>query len=325
MKPRLRLFGLLAVLGGLLAPLGASAQGAADNYPSRAVRFIVSIGPGSSADTMTRAFAEQFSKVAGVPTFVENKPGADLIIGTQALLNSPPDGYSLVLISPTPMILNPLFVKDLPYSPSDLMPILNFSRHVTAVVTGPDSRFKTLQELIEAARKEPGSVSVGVYGSSYRLGAADLAKRAGVRFNVVPYKGASQAMTDAAGGSVDAVLVDVAGAAPLVTGGKLRALATAGEKRHPLLPDVPTVQESGVPGFTLDVFIGLGIHGKTPAPIADKLEALMQQTMKDPALREKMAQSGGIISGEGRQKFSEYIAVETARMRELARTSDFNQ
>ncbi|MNX26886.1 Tripartite tricarboxylate transporter family receptor [compost metagenome] len=310
----------------LAVPTLSQAQAQADEaYPSRAVRFIVPIGPGSSGDTLTRLMAEQFRAVSGQATFVENRPGADLVVGTQNLLGAPADGHSVVLVSNSTMVINPLVIKDLPYKVEDLTPMLDLVRIPAVLVTSPDSRFKTLGDLLEAARKAPGSVSIGVYGNSYRLGALDLARRAGVKFNAIPYKGASQAIADVIGGVADAALTDVGGAAPLIASGKVRGLGVSSGKRHALMPGVPTVQEGGVADYTLFTFIGFAIRAKTPAPIAGKFEALMVRAAADPAFREQVVRiSGGEFAGTGREPFSAMIASESVRTRELVKLAGPN-
>ncbi|RAP60110.1 hypothetical protein A6B37_23850 [Achromobacter sp. HZ01] len=309
---------VLACLALFASTPAAAAE--ADAYPSRPVRFIVPIGPGSSGDTMTRTFAEYLRKTAGQAILVENRPGAELSLGTQVALNEPADGYTVVLISPSATVINPLFVKDLPYRPQDLYPVLNVTRHVAVLVASAASPYKTLGDVVEAAKRDKGGVSLGTYGNTYRLGALDLARRAGVDFNQVPYKGAAQAVADVVGGSVDLALIDIAGAAPLVASGKIRALAVAGDRRHPLLPDVATVQEAGYPGYSLYVFIGFAIRAGTPAPVASKLEDMMLRVMDDPALRAQLAQqSGGEVVGTGSKAFAELIRAEGVRYADLAR------
>lgn len=298
---------------------GSAAHAQADSPP---IRFIVPIAPGSSGDTLTRLFAERFRAVTGTPTFVENRPGADLVLGTQNLLASPADGQSVLLVSNSTLLINPLFLKDLPYRSDELLPLAGLSRNPAVLVTAPNGRFKSLPELLEAARKEPGSVSIGVYGNTYRLGLLDLTRRAGVRVNPIPYKGATQAVTDVIGGSVDAALLDIGGATPLVTTGKVRALALAADKRQASLPDVPTVIEGGVPDYTLYVFIGLAIHAKTPPAIADRLEAQMQQVLALPDVREQFVrQSGGEFTGTDRNAFGAAIRAEGQRLDALVKSA----
>lgn len=313
---------LVALALGFSMAGSSQAAPADDTYPSRPVRFIVPIGPGSSGDTLTRSLADKFKNITGQTTIVENRPGADTVLGTQNLVTSAADGYSILLVSASSTVINPLFMKDLPYKVDDLMPVLGLTRHVAVLVTSPTSRFKSLADVIDAARKAPGSVSVGLYGNTYRLGVVDLARRAGVQFNQVPYKGASQVLTDVVGGVADVGVLDIGGANSLVASGKLRALAVAGDKRHASMPTVPTVQESGYPGYTLQAFVGYAIHARTPAPIASRIEALMQQIVADPALREQVVQqSGGEIMGTGREQFAAMIAAETDRVRELMKVA----
>lgn len=311
---------LTLLCSALLAAQGAAvAQG--DAYPSRPLRFIVPIAPGSSGDSLTRSLAEAYRQVSGQPTYVENRPGADMVIGTQALIAAPADGYSLLLVSNSSLVINPVFLKDLPYKADDLLPLVEMARSPAVLVTRPDSRFRSLAELLETAHRQPGTVSIGVYGNSYRLGLFDLARRAGVRFNAIPYKGASQAITDAVGGNVDAVMLDIGGAKPLVAGGKVRALAIATDQRHADLPGVPTVIESGVPGYTLNIFIGLAARAQTPPAVLDRMDALLQQTFSQPGVREQMQrQSGAQISGRGRQAFAATVAAEQERVQQVFRS-----
>jgi tripartite-type tricarboxylate transporter receptor subunit TctC len=318
-----RPFSQIALALGIAFAAASQAQTPADgNYPSHPVRIIVPIGPGSSGDTLTRSLADKFRNLTGQPAIVENRSGADLALGTQNMANSPADGYTIVLVSASSTIINPFVMKDMPYKVEDIMPVLGLTRNVAVLVASPASRFNTFGDLIEAGRKAPGSVSVGTYGNTYRLGAIDLGRRTGVQFNQIPYKGAANLLNDVVGGAVDVGVLDIAAVTPLVSSGKLRALAVAGEKRHPWLPMAPTVQESGYPGYTLYAFIGYAIHAKTPEPIASRIEALFQQIIADPALREQIAQqSGGEIMGTNRQQFSAMIADETKRTRELIKTA----
>ena len=314
-----KLIALLALASAWVMPAGAQAQADA-SYPSRPVRFIVPMGPGSGADAIVRAFAEQLRIVSGQPTFVENKAGADLIIGTQNLVNSPADGYSVLFVSNSSLVVNPLLVKDLPYKANELAPMMDLTRTPAVLVTAPGSRFKSLAELLDAARKDPGGVSIGVYSNGYRLGALDLGRQSGTRFNLIPYKGATQALGDVLGGTTDAMFIDVVTATTQVNAGKLRALAVAADKRHAKLPAVPTASEGGVPGYALYVISGLAIHAKTPPAISHKLEALMSQVMAKSEVRDILERATGAeISGGDRESFAKMIAAERERVQELVR------
>ncbi len=304
----------------LAAPLAPAAHAqSADNYPSKALRFIVPLGPGSGADTNTRALADGFQKLTGQPAIVENRPGADLILGTTTALNAPADGYTVVLITPSAPIINPLFQKNLPYKPEDIRPILHLTNNVGTLVTAMDSRFNSLQDVLDEARKAPGTVSIGLYGNTYRLGARILAKEAGVQLNDIPYKGFGPTINDVIGRTVDVALVDLGGALPLIQAGKLKALALGSDKRLDIAPDVPTIAESGFPGYSLYIFVGYGIHANTPEPIARKLEGLLQQVAQDQTFRDGLtSHAGTLFVGSPGAPFAGFIESEFKKAKDVA-------
>ena len=290
----------------------------ADTYPSQPLRFIVPLGPGSGADTHTRALADGFQKLSGQPVVVENRPGADLILGTTTALNAPADGYSMVLITPSAVVINPLFQKELPYKPEDIRPILHLTNNVGVMVTTANSRFNSLKDVLDEAAKAPENVSMGLYGNTYRLGARVLAKRAGVQFNDIPYKGFGPTINDVIGGTVDVALVDLGGALPLIQSGKLKALAIGSEERLDLVPDVPTVAESGFPGYSLYIFVGYGIHAGTPEPIAAKLEDLLQQVVQEQAFKDALTRHAGtLFVGQRGKPFAEFIGSEFKKAKDV--------
>jgi tripartite-type tricarboxylate transporter receptor subunit TctC len=212
-----------------------------------------------------------------------------------------------------------MYLKDLPYKAQDLRPVMQLTRHMAALVTASDSRFRTLGDLLAAARDKPGSLGVATYGNYYRLGAMTLAGRTGTRFNHVPYKGASQVLPDVVSGVVDTGLVDPGAATSLIGSGKLRALAVTGTRRYDTLPDVPTVAESGFPGYELHTFLGYAVHAQTPEPVARRLEELLLQAANQPEFREFVAKQGGAeFVGANARQFAESIERETNRYRELA-------
>ena len=310
---------LLVVTSAACAMVG-SAYAQAQAYPSSTVRFVVPIGPGSSGDALTRALAERFRALSGQPAIVENRPGGDLVVATQNVLASPADGHSVLMVTTSVMILNPMYLKDLSYKARDLRPVMQLTRHMAALVTSADSRYKTLADVVAAAREKPGSVGVATYGNYYRLGAMTLAGRAGATFNYVPYKGASQVLPDVVNGVVDTALVDPGAATSLIKAGKLRALAVTGTSRYASLPDVPTVAESGYAGYELYTFLGYAVHAQTPEPVVRRLEELLTQAAAQPDFREFVSRQGGAeFVGSNSRQFSEAIEREAARYRELAR------
>lgn len=294
----------------------AQAQSAED-YPSQTVRFMVPLGPGSGADTNTRALADGFQRLAGQAAVVENRPGADLILGTSTALNAPADGHTLLLITPSAVIINPLLQDSLPYDPADVRPILHLTNNVGVLVTAIDSPFNSLQDVLDEARKGPDTVSMGLYGNTYRLGAQVLQKEAGVQFNDIPYKGFGPTVTDVIGRTVDVALVDLGGALSLIQAGKLQALALGSEERLDIVPDVPTIAESGFPGYSLYIFVGYGIHTDTPDAIANELEGLLQQVVQEQSFQDTLTRHAGtLFVGSSGKEFAEFIDSEYTKAKE---------
>ncbi len=317
MKNRL-LAGLVVSLG-ILYSLGVQA---ADGYPAKPLRFIVPLGPGSAADTNTRSLADRLQKLTGQPVIVENKPGADLIVGTTTALNEPADGYTVLLISPSTMLINPLLIADLPYKPEQIKPILHLTSNVGVFVVGADSKFNSLGDMLKAAGIRPGAVSMGLYGNSYRLGAQVLARAAGVQFNDIPYKGFSPTVNDVIGGMTQAALVDLSGALPLIEAGKLKALAVTSDERVPAAPDVPTVKESGIADYNMYIFVGYGVRADTPQPVFNKLEALLQEVVAQPDFQSGLKQQAGLISvGTPGKPFADLIASDFKRYQAVVEAS----
>jgi tripartite-type tricarboxylate transporter receptor subunit TctC len=313
------------MIAGLLscaAVLASPAWAQADKYPSQPVRFIVPLGPGSSADTNTRLLADAFSKLSGTTAIVENRPGADLSVGTAVAMSEPPDGHTILLISPSTMVLNPLLMKDLPYKTDDIRPVLNLMNVVGILVTSVDSPFDSLQDVLDEARKAPHSVSVGVYGNSYRLGTNVLAKAAGVQFNDIPYKGFGPTITDVIGGTTQTAMVDLGGALPLIRAGKIKALAVGSKERLPFAPDIPTISESGFPDYSLYIFVGYAVHSKTPEPLVQKIESLLQGAFHDESFQATLKQQEGpLFVGDAGKPFADFIANEVVKARDVMPTT----
>lgn len=283
------------------------------------VVFVVPLGPGSGADTITRFIAERYTAISGQPTITENRPGGDMVIAVQSLLGAPADGRTILMLTPSSVVINPVLRNDLPYDAQrDIRPVAWAGRGFAVMVTGPDSPFHTLDDVLAAARKEPGSISMANYGHHYRLGAVSLEKFAGVTFNHINYKGAAQANNDVIGGVIDVHITDIGGAMPLIESGKLRALAVTGKERHPYLPETPTIAESGFPDYDLYVWTGYGVRGDTSDEIAKAIEENLIKVMRTPEFEAFNAQLAGAenVAGTG-QSLADHIAAETTRYRAL--------
>ncbi len=313
---------------GLLAASAASAAlpVRAQAFPSRSIRIVLPVGTGGGGDTLGRLVAEQLSGQVRQSVVIDNKPGADGLIAMQALLTAPADGHTLLLIGPQPMVFNPLLRCNLPYKPSDLVPLIGVSRAWTVLVTGADSRFKSFDDVAALMKREPEAISLGTSGLSYQVGSTLLGTRLGGRFRHVGYKTFPQILNDLLVGALDLALTDVTSIAPQVAAGKLRALAAASKDRVTTLPGVPTVRESGV-DFDFALWTALAVRAGTPTDITTRLEAELRKALTSPAIREfaekqGMSQQISPVSGDdiaaeiaaGRARFKEPVAGIAAAM-----------
>lgn len=264
----------------LAAPL-AMAQAA--NFPSKPIRIIVPFNAGSGSDTGARVYGEILSKELGQPVIVENRPGGSGLLTIQAVKAAPADGHTIMLASNSPMTVNPVVMKDLPYDPvKDFRPISGLGRGSVAFIVRGDSPAKTVADLVAIAKKENRSLVVGNYSAGYRLVAAWLGTATGSEVTHVAYKGGAQMMNDIIGAQLDTGAIDFGGAAPLIKEGRLRALAITGDKRHPDFPDVPTMKESGFPEFETYVWTSFFVRADTPDDITKKLADAMQKVLVSP-------------------------------------------
>lgn len=305
-----------AIVLSSLAALGAP-RAFAQPSGGGPIRFVVGLGPGSGADTSTRFIAERLKVLTGQPTVTENRTGGDQVPAVMEVLRQPADGRTVMYITPTPALINPMINKDLPYRQSDLRPVAMSSRGIAVMVVAPESRFRSLADVLGAAKARPGEVSFANYGHHYRLGGITLEKASGAKFNHVAYKGAAQANADVIAGVIDVHVTDIGGAMPLIKSGKLRPLAVTGRQRHPFLPEIPTIAESGYPNYSLYVWTGYAVSSRTPEPIVRKLEEDLLAIIRSPEFAAYNANQGGgeIVPMSGRE-FAEVIAADTVRIRE---------
>ena len=291
--------------------LGASVAQAQD-YPSRPVRVVVPFSPGGAVDGPMRVIAQELSKRLGQQVIVDNKPGAGATIGTDVVAKAPADGYTLLLASQTNAISATLYPK-LPYDPiEDFTPISLIGREPGVLVVHPLLPVKTFQEFVAYVKERPGRVDYASSGngSGQHLFVALLASMTGMKMNHVPYRGSGQATADLLGGQVQLSIPGTAGMVGHIKAGKLRALAVTGAKRSPQLPDVPTVMESGVPGYEAYVWMGLLAPKGTPAPIVDKLFRELTQALATSEVKTYMASAGIEIVGSTPAEFATFFRAE---------------
>jgi tripartite-type tricarboxylate transporter receptor subunit TctC len=300
-----------ALLGAFVA-FGLAGVTNAQEYPTRPVRVIVPFSPGGAVDGPMRVIAQELSKRLGQQVVVENKPGAGATIGTEVVARALPDGYTLLLASQTNAISASLY-KSLPFDPiEDFAPISLIGREPGVLVVHPALPVKTLQEFVAYAKARPGKIDYASSGngSGQHLFMAQLAAQTGMQLNHVPYRGSGQATTDVIAGVVPVSIPGTAGMVGHIKAGKLRALAVTGATRSPELPDVPTVMESGVPGYEAYVWMGLLAPKGTPAPIVDRLYRELTQVLAGPEAKRYMASAGIEIVGSSPAQFGAYFRGE---------------
>ena len=294
------------------ASLALTGFARADDYPSRPIRVIVPFSPGGAVDGPMRLIAQQLGKRLGQPVVVENKPGAGATIGSDLVAKSPPDGYTLLLASQTNAISATLYSK-LPFDPiGDFTPISLIGREPGVIVVHPSVPARTLQEFIAYVKANPGKVDYASSGngSGQHLFAALLASKTGMKMNHVPYRGSGQATTDLLSGVVAMAIPGTAGMVGHIRDGKLRALAVTGAHRSPQLPDVPTVVESGVPGYEAYVWMGLLAPKATPPAIVERLNRDVIAVLAEDEVVRYMAGAGIEIVGSSSAEFGRFFRAE---------------
>jgi len=281
---------VLALLGlSAVAPL-AQAQ---DNYPNKPIRLVVGFPAGGPTDVVARAFGDFAARALGQPVVVDNKPGANTILAAEAVASAPADGYTLLLGALNHTMIPALYSNRVKFDAlRSFAPVCSMAVSPTVLVVGPSMPVKTLSEFLAAVRAKPGERTYATPGSGSggHFASEQFNRLAGTRMNHIPYKGAAQAVTDLMGGQVDSSFATLGSVLPQVQSGKLRALAlaVASPQRSPLLPEVPTFEESGVKGYSADAWYGLLAPAGTPADIVAKLTKASAEFARAPATAEKL-------------------------------------
>jgi len=309
----------LASIAAALAFSVAAVQ-AQTNYPDRPVKIIVPIGPGGSYDLVGRQLADVLSKRTGQSFFVENKPGAGTVVGTQAAAQSEPDGYTLVVGGLSNMAFNSALYSKLAYDPKkDFVPVALVYRFGYVMVGRKDLPQAKLADIVAAAKANPGAVSVATagVGTGQHLVAAAFMNAAGVKLQEVPYKGSPPAFTDLLAGRIDLFFDSIAAGLPYVQSGQARGIAVLSSKRSPLAPDVPTMSEAGVPGLDVDSWLGIFAPAKTPPEIVAKLRGDIRAVLPD--LKERFEKSGGEVFDLPNDKLEAFVVSEYENWTKLIR------
>lgn len=310
-----------AALAGL-AMLALAGAVHAQGFPARAVTLTVGFAPGGGTDTAARIIAQKLSENIGQSVVVDNRAGAGGNIAAQHIANAPPDGYTIHLTSVGPMAVSPHMVKNLPYDPKrDIAPITMGVIFPNVMVIGLHVPAKNLAEFVALAKEKPGKLS---YGSSGIGGAGHLAgelfkQRAGIDIVHVPYKGGGPAMTDLIGGRIDMYPGVPSTVQPFIESNKVRAIATTGARRSPSLPNVPTVAESGYPGFEAVNWYAFVAPGRTPVDILDFWNREIVKVLNDPKVKAELAKHGLDPAPGSREELASYIERENEKWSKVVR------
>src|SRR5580692_1031195 len=311
----------LGVIAAGAAAAAAWAQGGAGNYPDHPIRVIVSVPAGGGVDTVTRLVAAKMQVILGQPLVVENRDGVGGSIAAEYVFGSPPDGYTLLASQPSPITTNPLLYKSLSYDPAQLVPIAIMSHVPNVVLVRKDFPAKTIQELIAYAQANPGKInyaSQGI-GTTSHTTAELFQKITHTKLVHVPYKGTAPAINDLLAGNVDPMFNELATSIELNKAGNARILAVTVKKRVPAIPDIPTMEEAGVPGFDSDTWHALTAPPKTPDAVVAKLNAAANAAMKDPALLQHFEALSVSPGGGSPAEVAAFIKSETTRWDDVIR------
>jgi tripartite-type tricarboxylate transporter receptor subunit TctC len=296
----------------------------AEIYPSHPVKIVVPFPAGGSNDIIARILAQKLTEREGQTFLVENRGGAGGNIGADAVAASDPDGYTLLLTAPPPLTINVALYKDLKYDPAKAFaPVALVASVPIVLAVNPSLGVKDVRELVALAKAKPGTLNFGSSGngSTNHLAGELLKSMTGIDIVHIPYKGAAPAMNDLIAGHIPLMFDNMPAVLPQVQGKFINAIAVAGTQRASALPDVPTVAESGVPGFEASAWFGLVAPANTPAPVLTKLEGDVEAILKLPDVQKRFAELGaepGTISGEA---FGKFLADETAKWTKIIRES----
>ena len=319
LRRKLISLGAIAALG-LALPLTAAAQA---DYPSKPVKIIVPFPAGGTSDVMGRLMAEELGKILKQPFIVENIGGAGGVIGTERGSKATPDGYTLVQSGVGQNAVAHGLDPNLKYnSNTDFIHISQVHSGPNVLVVHPILPFKTLKELVDHAKANPGKLDYGYTpAASGHMAMEQFKQTAGVFMLGIPYRGGGPMMTDILGGTIKMMFINQDVALQHIKAGKLRPLAVSSAQRNPLYPDVPTVAESGYKGFEALSWSGMSVPKGTPKPIVDKLEAAMVQAMNSPAVKQRLESQGFVVPVQGSKHYTEFVKSEEARWTKVIKTA----
>ena len=312
-------------LAALAAALAVAATGAhAQAYPSKPIRLVVGFAPGGAADTVARALSEPLGRALGQPIVVENRAGAGSSIAAENVARSAPDGYSVLIASPSSISVNPAINTKLNYKPSDLLPITKVSTSPLLIVVNPGTGITSVKELMDQAKKAPGKLNYATsgVGSAPHFGAAYFSQVAGVEMVHVPFKGGSPAVVSLVAGDTQVSFATPPSVLGMVKGGRLRALAVTQRERSSLMPEIPGMAEAGLPDYAIAFWYGLFVPAGTPPDIVKKLFDATIAAAKEPAVKAALAREGTEVElSRSPQEFAAFLVEDSKFWVKLAKDS----
>ena len=308
--------------GLLIAVLGASTSAVADDYPARPIKWVVGYPAGGTTDILARLIGQWLSEHLGAQVIIENRPGAGNNIGTEAVINAPPDGYMVLLVNPANGINASLYRKLNFDFIRDIAPVAGLTRVPNVMEVNPAVPARTVQEFIDYAKANPGKINWASSGNgtSVHLSGEMFKMMTGVDLLHVPYRGAAPALTDLISGQVQVMFDNMPSSIEHIRAGKLRALGVTTAKRSPALPDVPTVADT-VPGYEASAWFGMGAPKGTPPEAVNKLNKAINAALADPNIQARLADLGGIVMAGTPADFGQVIVEETEKWAKVVKAA----
>ena len=314
---------LALVLGGD-AWAQATAAGSGQAYPAKPIRLVVGFAPAGAADTVARTIGDQLGRVLGQPILVENRAGAGSSIAAESVAKSPPDGYTLLIASPSSISVNPALNPKLNYRASDLTPVTKVSSSPLLIVVNPETGIASVKDLIAAARRNPGKLNYATsgVGSAPHFGAASFSQVTGVEMVHVPYKGGAPAVMSLVSGDTQVSFATPPSVLPMVKAGRLRALAVTSRDRSPLMPEVPGMAEAGLPDYSIAFWYGFFVPAGTPPEIVRKLFDATVVAAQRPEVKATLAREGTEVAlSQSPEEFAAFLVKDAAFWVQLAKQS----
>lgn len=304
------------LLAGVLAGACSAAMASpADSYPNKPITIVVPYPAGGTADVLPRIIGQKLSEKWGQPVVIQNRTGAGGNIGSDFVAKAEPDGYTLLITPPAPLAINQSLYKDLPFDPESFVPVTVLASVPNVLAVKSSLPVSSTQDFIKYAKKKAGYVNVATQGNgtTSHLTAAMFAAQAGVQFTFVPYRGTAPALADLVGGQVDVFFDNISSMHTYHNAGKTKILAVASSQRSPLLPDVPTLAESGLPGFSATTWFAVAAPPKTPSEIVQKLNAAIVGILKMKDVQQQFLSQGAEPVGDSPKETSAFLASERVR------------